>query len=148
MKDRIAEAGIVVGVEGGQARVRLVGGEACRKCGMAALGLCKPGGTGMVVWATDTQGVGIGDRVTLKLNQGAQWQGYAHVYLIPLALFVLGAGVGHMWGQRAGMEYLDVLAAFGGLAVGLPLAHRKLKAMQRSERMEIDRVIERLESPS
>ncbi|MEJ2183262.1 MAG: SoxR reducing system RseC family protein [Nitrospirota bacterium] len=141
MKDRIAEKALVLGTEGGEAEVRLVGGAACRKCGMARMGLCKPGGTGMLVRAENRAGAAAGDMVTLGIAEGVRWRGYALAYMLPLLGLLGGAAAGAWLGARAGVPGLETPGAFFFLALALALSLRRLSTMDRTEQMFVSRIV-------
>lgn len=137
MKDRISERALVIKTEGGQARVRLVGGESCKRCGLAAIGLCKPGGTGMEFDVRNDLSAEAGEVVTLGIDPTARATGMAAAYGLPLGAFVLGALLAHV----AGIPAWDVALAFIGLVCSLPFSHRILKDLDRVEHMRIERIV-------
>ena len=49
MKPSIPEIGTVIRLQGDIATVMLKGGESCKGCGQAKIGLCKAGGTTMML---------------------------------------------------------------------------------------------------
>jgi positive regulator of sigma E activity len=141
MKDRVAEKALVLTAQDGMARVRLVGGQSCRKCGLAAMGLCKPGGTGMVYEVTNGLGAAAGDTVKLGLDTGIHAKGYLLAYVLPLAMLVLGSLAGwalSAWTGIGGLEaVLGVLSLGGGLLYSL----RRLSALDSSGRMYVKSVV-------
>lgn len=141
MKSSIAETGRVMQTDGASALVRLEGGSKCRKCGMAAMGLCKPGGTGMLVRVKDPVGAAKGDVVRLGLDRDVHLRGYFFAYMLPLLSFVAGAFIGHFISLASGLKGLDVVTGFVLLALSLVLAVRKIKALDRAEQMYIRQVV-------
>jgi sigma-E factor negative regulatory protein RseC len=141
MKSLIADRGRVMGTDGSSAIVRLEGGAKCRKCGMAAIGLCKPGGTGMLVRVENPLGAEKGDVVKMALDRGVHLRGYFFAYMLPLLSFVAGAFVGHLASLASGLGGLDAPAAFLLLGLSLVLSVRKIRALDRSERMYIRQVV-------
>lgn len=141
MKSLIADRGRVMGTEGSSALVRLEGGAKCRKCGMAAIGLCKPGGTGMLVSVENPLGAGRGDVVRIGLDRGVHLRGYFFAYMLPLLSFVAGAFAGRLASLASGINGLDAPAAFLLLAMSLLHSIRKIKELDRSKRMYIRQVL-------
>jgi len=141
MKDRIAEKALVLKAEGHTAKVRLVGGEACRKCGLATMGLCKPGGTGMVYEVTNDIGAGAGDMVKLGLNAGIHAKGYFLAYVMPLALFAAGSFGGWLISEKTGIGGMDALLAVLALCCGLAFSIRMLARLDRVGRMFIKSIV-------
>lgn len=141
MKSLIAEAGRVMQTDGASALVRLEGGAKCRKCGMAAIGLCKPGGTGMLVKVKNPIGADKGDVVRLGLDRGVHLRGYFFAYMLPVLSFVAGAFIGHFISLASGLKGLDVAFGFVLLTMSLVLAVRKIQALDRAEQMYIRQVV-------
>jgi positive regulator of sigma E activity len=141
MKSLIADRGRVMGTEGSSALVRLEGGAKCRKCGMAAIGLCKPGGTGMLVRVENPVGADKGDVVRMGLDRGVHLRGYFFAYMLPLLSFVAGAFAGRLASLATGLRGLDVPTAFLLLSLSLVHAIRKIKVLDSSERLYIRQVI-------
>ncbi|GAB4390202.1 MAG: hypothetical protein Kow0025_20600 [Thermodesulfovibrionales bacterium] len=143
MRDRISETARVIEARGGEAVVRLLGGQSCRKCGLAAIGLCKPGGTGMELRVENRLGASPGDVVKLGLDAGAKRRGYFFAYTLPLVCFTAGAMAGHLAGQAAGLggQWLTTLAAFLALLGGLPFSINKLRGLDSSERMYVSSIV-------
>lgn len=141
MKDRISETARVTETSGKEAVVRLLGGESCRKCGLAAIGLCKPGGTGMVLRVENRLGAARGDVVRLGLDPGAKRRGYFFAYTLPLLCFAAGAFAGYLVTAATGLGGLDAALAFVSLLASLPLSIRKLRGLDASERMYVSRIV-------
>jgi positive regulator of sigma E activity len=141
MKDRVAEKALVLKTEDGTARVRMVGGEACRKCGLAAMGLCKPGGTGMVYDVTNDAGAEAGDTVMLGLNSSLHARGYWLAYVLPLALLVLGSLAGWWLANLTGIDGLEVPLGVTSLGGGLFYSLRRLYALDKTGRMYVKSVV-------
>jgi positive regulator of sigma E activity len=141
MKDRIAETARVLQKRGRRARVRLEGGGTCRKCGLAALGLCKPGGTGMVFDVLDEKGAEVGDVVRLGLGAGPHAMDYLLAYILPLAGLTAGTFLGWALSLRWGFEWLEAAGGVLGLALCLPLTLRRLRGLDRANRMHIASIV-------
>lgn len=141
MKDRIAENARVIRSGKGMAHVRLEGGETCRKCGMAAMGLCKPGGTGMEMTVRDPLGTKPGDLVRLGIDPVAERRGYIAAYGLPLFCFVLGSFGGWWAGSALGLPGIDVGLGVASLGGGLLAGRRTLRRLQGSARMHITRTV-------
>ncbi len=141
MKDRIAQTARVTEVFGGRARVRLEGGETCRKCGLAAMGLCKPGGTGMGYEVVNAKGAKRGDRVRLGLDSRVHLKGYLFAYMLPLFSFVAGSIGGWALSNYSGINGLEVLTGTSALIVSIVFSLRKLRALDRTETMYVERIV-------
>jgi positive regulator of sigma E activity len=141
MKDRIAENARVMRSGDGMAHVRMEGGHTCHKCGMAAMGLCKPGGTGMEMTVRDPIGTKPGDLVRLGLDASTERRGFVAAYVLPLFCFVLGSFVGWWAGRALGVPGLDVATGVVALGGGLLAGRRTLRRLQGSARMHVTRTV-------
>ncbi len=137
MKDRIAESGHVTGFKGGMTLVRLEGGHACRKCGMAAMGLCRPGGTGMVLRAENPLGAEVGQKVRVDIREAARARGYLLAYIMPLVAFVGGG----LMGMYLGGQGLSALLAFVSMMLTALVTYSRIRTMDRNERLYISRIL-------
>lgn len=61
----------------------------------------------------------VGDEVIVAVADGAVMRGIGLVYLVPLVLLVLGAGLGSLWNAQPEQADMDVaLGGFVGLSLG------------------------------
>jgi sigma-E factor negative regulatory protein RseC len=140
---KIVETGTVIARDGDTVRVIIDQGESCRKCGNAALGLCKPGGAGMVLDVENILGAGIGDVVKIGIDKDVQNRGYALAYVVPLMFLVLGTVIGHLLGGFYHVTFLDAVMGFLFLGVSLYFSLRAINAMDRSQRMHVKEIVEK-----
>jgi positive regulator of sigma E activity len=140
MKPTIPDTGTIIRLEGENAVISMKGGESCRKCGAAAIGLCK-GGLMQVLTVKNAKRARVGDTVKIGLVQGTQFKGYLLAYVIPSAALVFGAVGGHFLGTYAGFPPLDVIAGFTSLIVASFFSLRRLKRLGSSSSIEIVNVL-------
>lgn len=140
MKPSIPDTGTVIRLEGDAAVIRMKHEGSCRKCGAAAMGLCK-GGLMQELTARNTPSARVGETVKIGLVQRVQYAGYVLAYVIPAAALVLGMVGGHFLGAYAGFPPLDILAGFGSLIVASFFSLRRLKRLDASSSIEIVQVL-------
>jgi positive regulator of sigma E activity len=140
MKPGIPEIGTVIRLEGDHAVIRMKGDGSCRKCGVAAAGLCT-GGLMQVLTVKNSKRARVGDSVKIGLVQRVQFKGYVLAYVIPSAALVFGAVGGHFLGTYAGFPSLDVIGGFFSLIVASFFALRRLKRLDSSSSIEIVSVL-------
>ncbi len=107
------EKGIVIGLRGGKARIRLERKEACSGCH----GLClfDENSRSMVAEAENTVGAQVGDRVKIELaGEGAVRSGFI-LYILPLLLFIAGFVVADAVGRRIGISS-EIAGVLSGIA--------------------------------
>lgn len=136
MKPSISDTGTVIRLEGEQAVVRMKHEGSCRKCGAAAIGLCK-GGLMQELTVRNSKRAGVGDTVKIGLVQGVQYRGYVLAYAIPAAALVFGAAGGHVLGAYAGFPALDIIAGFSSLIAASLFSLRRLKRLNSTSSIEI-----------
>ena len=142
-----SEEGVVVRVDGNEAWVKTVRGDACESCTSKAACHTMGGGREMEVPALNPVGARVGDRVLLKIDTLPFLKGTFLVYMFPILLLVGGAALGE-WialASNLGSPLPSVLLAFGGLAAGLLFMKRVANRLaQRDDyRPRIARVIGR-----
>lgn len=140
MKPSIPDTGTVIKLEGENAVVRMKGDGSCRKCGVAALGLCR-GGLLQVLTVKNTKRARVGDSVKIGLVQGVQYQGYFLAYVVPSAALVFGILGGHFLGVYAGFPPLESIAGFFSLIAVSFLSLRRLKRLDSTSSIEIVSVL-------
>jgi len=91
----VCETGIVKSIGEGTAVVRLTAEASCRKCGLAALGLCKSGGAGYELEATCTIPVRMGQKVKVVRGGSGYADGGFMGYGLPATCLLAGALVGN-----------------------------------------------------
>jgi sigma-E factor negative regulatory protein RseC len=141
MKPSIPEIGTVIRLQGDIATVMLKGGESCKGCGQAKIGLCKAGGTNMVLIAKNHIGAKIGDSVTVGIDKGTKTKGYFLAFIIPLLSLILGTLAGYVIGEHLSIPSLDVMAGFITLSFVSFFSFRRLKILDSSSSMVIKSVI-------
>lgn len=136
MKASIPDTGTVIRLEGRNAVISLLGDASCRKCGAAAIGLCK-GGMMQVVTARNTSCAHVGDRVKLGMAKDIQYRGYVLAYVVPATAFILGTVAGHFLGDLAGFQPLDVITGFGSLIAVSIVSFRRLMQLDSANAVEV-----------
>jgi len=140
MKPEIPDIGTVIRLDNEHAVVRMKGHESCRKCGAAAIGLCK-GGLMQQLKVKNSKRARVGDTVKIGLVQRVQFKGYFLAYVIPSAALVFGIVGGHFLGAYAGFPPLDIIAGFTSLIVVSFFSLRRLKRLDASSSIEIAHVL-------
>jgi positive regulator of sigma E activity len=140
MKASIPDTGTVIRLEGENAVISMQGDASCRKCGAAAIGLCK-GGMLQVLTVRNSTRARVGDRVKIRLVQEVQFKGYLLAYVIPASAFILGIVGGHFLGSRLGFPPLDIIAGFFLLVVAAFFSFRRLKRLDNTNSIEIVNVL-------
>jgi len=141
MKPSVPETGRVITAGEGSAVVMLEGGKSCKGCGAAKIGLCRSGGMSLFLTVRNALMARPGDRVMIGIDAKTRRTGFLLAYVIPLAAFMGGALAGHIMGVRLDLPSLDILGAFALLFIGAAVSLTKLKALDRTSRMEIQRII-------
>lgn len=119
----------------------LEGGKSCKGCGAAKIGLCKSGGSAMFLTVRNTLRARPGDQVTIGIDAEIRRTGFVLAYVIPLVSFIAGALSGNIIGMQLGLSGLDILGAFGLLFFGGAVSLKRLKALDKTSRMEIKRIV-------
>lgn len=140
MKPSIPDTGTVIRLEGGKAVVRMDGHGSCRKCGAAAIGLCKAGQ--MQVLTVENPGNAcVGDRVKIGLVQKVQYLGYVLAYVIPPAALILGSVAGHYLAASAGFPPLEIMTGFFSMFLLSFFSFRRLNRLNAAHSVEIVQVL-------
>lgn len=140
MKPSIPDTGMVIKLEGDHAIVRMNHEGSCKKCGAAAIGLCKAGQM-QVVTVRNSRRARVGDNVRIGLAQDIQSQGYLLVFGVPPLALVVGIAAGHFLGALAGFPPLDVIAGFIMMVTASFFSFRRLNRLATSSSIEIMHVL-------
>jgi positive regulator of sigma E activity len=140
MKPTIPDTGTVISLEGENAVIRMKHEGSCRRCGAAAIGLCK-GGLMEELTVKNSKQARVGDTVKIGLVHRVQFQGYFLAYVIPPAALVLGTVCGHFLGTYAGFPTLDIILGFTSLIVISFFSFKRLKGLDSSHSIEIVNVL-------
>ena len=127
----MTETGRVVAVSGDSVWVQTIRASACESCsarsgcGQRVLASVS-GGKANQVLVANSLGVGVGDEVTVAVEESALLRASLLVYALPLVLMVLGA----VMGQQLGV-FQDAGAIMGsgiGLIIGFAIARKAQSA--------------------
>lgn len=140
MKPSIPDTGTVIRLEGEHAVIRMKHEGSCRKCGAAAMGLCK-GGLMQELTVKNSQRARVGDAVKIGLVQRVQYTGYFLAYVIPSAALVFGMVGGHFLGTYTGFPAVDIIAGFISLISISFFSLRRLRRLDSSSSIEIVHVL-------
>jgi len=140
MKPAIPDTGTVLRLEGENAVIRMKHEGSCRKCGAAAMGLCK-GGLMQELTVRNSERARVGDAVKIGLVQRVQYTGYVLAYVIPAAALIVGMVGGHFLGTYAGFPPLDIIAGFSSLVAASFFSLRRLKRLDSTSAIEIVNVL-------
>jgi sigma-E factor negative regulatory protein RseC len=141
MKPSIPEIGTVIRLQGDSAVVMLRGGESCKGCGQAKIGLCKAASTNMMLNVKNHIGANIGDSVIIGVDKETKAKGYFLAFIIPLLSLIFGALAGHIVGKHLSMPSLEVMAGFVTLLLVSFFSFRRLKILDSSSSMSIKSVV-------
>ena len=136
MKTSIPDSGTVTRLDGENAMVRMKHDGSCRKCGAAALGLCK-GGLMQELTVRNPLQARVGDTVKIGLERRVHYRGYVLAYVVPAVAFLCGAVAGHYLGAAAGFSPLEVIGGFSSLIVISFFSFRRLRRLDASHAIEI-----------
>ncbi len=126
----------MIRLEGERAVIRMKSDGSCRKCGVAAAGLCT-GALAQALTVKNSKRARVGDTVKIGLVQSVQFKGYLLAYVIPSAALLFGAVGGHVLGTYAGFPSLDIIGGFSSLIVASFFSLRRLKRLDSSSSIEI-----------
>lgn len=141
MKPSIPEVGIVTRLKEDVATIMLKGGESCKGCGQAKIGLCKAAGTNMIISVKNPIGARVGDIVTIGIDKRTKSKGYFLAFIFPLLSLIIGAFVGHIISIYFLIPSFDVIAGFISLLLTSFFSYRKLKILDLSSSMVITSII-------
>lgn len=141
MKPEIAENGTVIRLDGDNAMIMLEGGRACKGCGAAKMGLCKPNGGMSIICAKNLIGAGIGDTVKIGIDNKVKLKGYLLSFLIPLFSFFAGTLTGYFIGRNLFISGLDVIGGFTAFIWASFYSFKKLRLLDKSASLIIIKVI-------
>jgi positive regulator of sigma E activity len=136
MKPTIPDTGTVIRLEGEKAVIRMKHEGSCRKCGAAAIGLCK-GGIMQELTVKNSKRARIGDTVKIGLVQGVQYRGFFLAYVIPAVALMFGIVGGHFLGTYIGFPVMDIIAGFASMIVVSFFSLRLLKRLDSTSSIEI-----------
>lgn len=105
MSESDGHIGLVVALDGDQAKIRFLRGSACAHCGACLTA----GENEMEVLLANTLGAKVGDRVAVDLSPNRVVQASLIAYAIPLALLIAGVFIGSRFSDWLGLV-LGVLA--------------------------------------
>lgn len=147
MKPAIPDTGTIIRLEGENAVIRMKHEGSCRKCGAAAIGLCK-GGLMQELAARNVKQARVGDVVKIGLVQGVQLRGYLLAYVIPAAALVFGSAAGQFLGAYAGFPHLDIIAGMASLFAASFFSLRQLRRLDSASSIEIVDVLSDTREPA
>ncbi len=140
MKPAIPDTGTVIRLVGDNAVIRMKHDGSCRKCGAAAIGLCK-GGFLQELTVKNSKKARVGDVVRIGLSQSIQYKGYLLAYAIPAASLVLGIVGGHFLGMYAEFAPLDIITGIFSMIAASFFSLGSLKRLDSSSSIEIVNVL-------
>jgi len=140
MKPGIPDTGTVLRLEGENAVIRMKHEGSCRKCGAAAMGLCK-GGLMQELTIRNSERARVGDIVKIGLVPRVLYTGYVLAYVIPAAALVFGMVGGHFLGAYAGFPPLDIISGFFLLIIASFFSLRRLRHLDSMSAIEIVNVL-------
>lgn len=138
---KISETVRVLSTDGRRAVVRVEGGSTCRRCGLAAMGLCRAGAEGMSLEVENPIGARVGDIAYLSLRNGARRRGFFYAYFLPILVLFSGLGVGLYLSSITGLDGLDVAIALLSLFASLIYSIKKLSGLEGRERLFISKIL-------
>lgn len=140
MKPSIPDTGTVIKLDGARAVVRMKHEGSCRKCGAAAIGLCKAGQM-QVVTVGNPKRAQIGDNVKIGLAKDVQSLAYLLAFIIPAAALLAGIAGGYVLGVLADFPPLDIITGFTLMIVASFFSLRRLKRLASCSSIEIVNVL-------
>lgn len=141
MKPTVSENGTVIRLSGDSAVIMLEGNRACKGCGAAKMGLCKPNGGLSMISAKNLAGAGIGDIVKIGIDSKVKVKGYLLSFIIPLFSLIGGSLAGHFIGQTILLPGFDVITGFASLLLASLYSFKRLKALDMSSSLVITNIV-------
>lgn len=141
MKPTVPETGRVIKLDRDMAVVMLHGGESCKGCGAAAIGLCKASGLTATLTVKNTKHAVPGDTVTVALDKSVQRRGFLLAYGIPVICFMGGTILGYVMGREFSMPSLEVITGFASLLLSGAYSLRKLKKLDERSSMMLKEIV-------
>jgi positive regulator of sigma E activity len=141
MKPTVTENGTVIRLDRDNATIILEGGRACKGCGAAKMGLCKPNGGLSVLNAKNLAGAKIGDTVKIGIDNKVKVKGYLLSFIIPLFSLLGGSLVGYFIGQKILLSGFDVIAGFTAFILASVYSFKRLKTLDRSSSLVITNIV-------
>ncbi|MDI6745431.1 MAG: SoxR reducing system RseC family protein [Thermodesulfovibrionales bacterium] len=138
MKPEIAENGMVIRLDGDNAVIMLESNRACKGCGAAKMGLCKPNGGLSIISAKNSAGAHIGDIVKIGIDSNVRFKGYLFSFIIPLFSLLGGSLAGYFIAQKIFFPGFDVITGFTALILASFYSFKRLKALDRSSYLVIE----------
>lgn len=86
----VREEGVVIGVDGDKARVRIERSDACSRCRVCV----QMGNGSMVIGAKNVIGSGVGERVSVEIDDSRHLRAAFMVFILPLAGLLVGCLMG------------------------------------------------------
>ncbi len=143
MKPSVIETGRVINIENDTAKVMIDKGESCKGCGIGKIGLCKPGGSGMIMEVKNLLGAEMGDRVQIGIDKGLHRKGYFILYILPLLSLFLGTVIGQIINNIFEVSSFEVILGFMFLCLSLVFSLKKIHRLDKTEKMFIKTIRDR-----
>lgn len=141
MKPSIPETGTVIRLEDDNAIIVLNGGQACKGCGAAKIGLCRAGGNANTLKAKNHKGAHVGDTVTIGIDETVKWKGYALSFIIPIASLIAGTILWHIIGWYLSLPSIEIPGGMTTMFVVSAFSFRKLHILDSTSSMAIKRIV-------
>ncbi|MDI6801247.1 MAG: SoxR reducing system RseC family protein [Thermodesulfovibrionales bacterium] len=141
MKPSIPETGKIIRLEGDTAVVMLHGGESCKGCGQAKIGLCKSGELGRMLNVKNTRNAKPGDTVKVGLNEDVKKKAYLLSFIIPVISLIAGTLAGYFAGRQLSIPSLDVISGFIAFIFATLFSLKRLKALDAASSMVIKEIV-------
>lgn len=141
MKPSIPETGKVIKVEKDMALVMLTAGNSCKGCGAAEIGLCKTFGNVSMLSVKNMLNAEVGDTVKIGLDKSTQRRGFLLAYIIPVVSFICGSIPGYAIGRKFSIPSFEVFTGFISLMFSLLYSLTKLKKLDKSSLLTIEKVV-------
>lgn len=141
MKPTVPETGRVIKIEEDMAVVLLRGGESCKGCGAAAIGLCRASGLTATLTVKNTKHAFPGDTVTVALDKSIRRKGFLLAYVIPVTAFLCGTVLGYIIGRELSVPGFEVIGGFFSLLTASFFSLGKLRKLDRTSSMTIKEIV-------
>jgi sigma-E factor negative regulatory protein RseC len=125
----LLEEGVVVGIDGEEAQVRVARGSACGGCSQQ--GTCSPldpAGEEIVIHVDNHLDARPGQRVVVGVEENMVLRGAMWIYVLPLVTFFFGYWLGGRLAPATGGESTTaILGALIGLVAGLGVVYWRFR---------------------
>ena len=130
------EQGTVIKIDAGATWVKTVRSSACKGC--TARGSCQTvdGSSDMEVEVLNAAGAKVGDRIVLTFETASLMKATFLLYVFPILVLILGAGIGHWFALNLSLEpsVVSVVSGLSFFVISFMIVKTKANRMAKQDR--------------